>query len=507
MQLEDKSKSSFLPFFNNQVDMFSDSLLDGEEIKNKPTVQSWIDENKVHQAIFLSHDINSTRMFLGKQIISVRDEKRRLTHICFIESKSLILCTIKDGEIIFKETIYNGFTQRACLAFDKFSGKTYVLHSSSKDGENKIFLNGKELISKATNVDFPFIQLEQVPIGHFGSAEYSYGLISYKDRNTGKVYVREIVADEVKEERVLELPKILGGLDFAIYKDKVMFRVEAITENGLVHQTSISENQGKDISTFKEIDFTSLSPDSFIPTNAPIFSDYLGNFQIPVTVFKDGYTSLLNVTPTEQIVEAIRVQGHSKYGSVEKFPTKPKPGVDAFGIGNGKTDGLGVIATIQSNGMLFSSNSQSGGHQFPKETMLNFEMPKTFCFKVTNCYTKGEKPNTVSMDYLFIEADEIGDAITKRLMIETWHMPLPTPVLKAKKNEKGFHLEIIENGWFEIGKTTIWINNPTINIIDIKQIDERNLEILTDDANLENVKVSFEMKSLLYYHSGSAIIE
>lgn len=506
-QLGENAKVAFKSFFANKNQNLSDAILDGEAILNKPTVRNWIDENKVHQALFLSNSIDSSRMFIGKQVISVRDEQRRITHTIFIEAKALIICSIKDNQIIHKEVLHEGYTQRATICLDKYTGETYVLHCSNSEGKRKLFLNKEEIKTEAEEIDFPFMVLEQPTIGHFATKPFSYGLLSYKCRKSGKIFVREFNNGIFEKENQLDIPNTIGGVDFALNKDNVTFRIEAISDSGLIQMISKSGNRGRTTEPFKSLDFSSLNPDSLIPTNAPLLTDYLGNFQIPVTAIKDGNTLVLNITPNEEIVEAIRVPGDAFFASLERFPKKPAVTADGLGIGNGFTDGLGLIATVQFNGALLSSNSQSGGHNFPQETMLNFEMPKSFSFKVTNCYTKGEKPNMVSMDYVFIEADELGVPVSQRLMFETWNMPLPQPLLNAKVEGNKLRLKILQDGWFEQGKTTIWLSDPKIEIRNLSFIDDRNIEIETDSLNLAGNKITFEMKNLLYYHYGATTLE
>lgn len=505
-QLGQNQKSTLGDIFSGKTPELSDAMLDGEAIENKPTAKNWIDENKVHQAKFLSGSIESSRMFVGKQVIAVRDELRRTTHICFIESKALVACSIKNNEIIHREILHEGFTQRASICLDKFTGKPYVLHCSDSKGKRRLFLNDVEIDTSAEEPDFPFIAISQPPIGHFATREFDYGVLSYKCRKSGKIFVREFNQELVGPQQELNCPETIGGVDFALADNRIIFRIEALNSGRLQQMTAISGSRVKEIATFKALDFSALEPDALIPSNAPVFTDYLGNFQIPVTAIKDGNTMVLNITPNEQIVEAIRVRGEAFFTSAERFPKKPTP-ISALGQGNGITDGLGIIVTVQSEGALLSSNSQTGGHSFPAETMLNFEMPKTFAFKVTNCYTKGEKPNVVSMDYLFIEADELGVPVSRRLLFETWDMPLPIPMLQAKTGANKISLHIASDGWFEPGKTTIWLSDPKIVIKNIRHIDGRTIEIETDGNDGLGNEISFEMKNLLYYHRGTAIVE
>lgn len=499
-QLLGSLKRTIASYWFSPQSELNDTLLDGLPIENKPTVKNWIDENKVHQAKFLSFNIASSRMFTGKQEIAVRDEQRLITHICFIEANSLIVCSIKNNEIIKRDILHEGFTQRACICLNKFTGETYTLHCSEYNGKKRLFLNKTEIQTEAMEPDFPFIVLSQPPIGHLATSQPEYGLISYKCRKSGKIFLRKFSVEEMENERVLQTPNTLGGVDFAISNDDVLFRIECIKDNSLIPMTATSSDRGNNITDFEQLDFSSLNPDRLLPTNASVFKDYLGNIHIPILAQKADNSSFLNITPNKEIVEAIRVKGETTYVSDGPFPRKPGRVVNNLGIGNGFTDGLGLIATVQSEGSLFSSNSQAGGHFFPKEVVLNFEMPKTYCFKVTNCYTKGENPNSVSMDYVFIEADDIGDAVSQRLMVETWNMSLPEPVLTADSNVNSVTLRIEQDGFFEKGKTTFSFSNPTIEIDDVNFISDREVVIRTNSNLPDDLEVIFEMKSLLYYH-------
>ena len=69
-----------------------------------------------------------------------------------------------------------------------------------------------------------------------------------------------------------------------------------------------------------------------------------------------------------------------------------------------------VLSTEE--GRLFSSNSSAGGGHFPEAKLLNHEMPLVAEFSASECYSSGQKPNVVSMDYLFVEAIGVGRPIS-----------------------------------------------------------------------------------------------
>ena len=177
-------------------------------------------------------------------------------------------------------------------------------------------------------------------------------------------------------------------------------------------------------------------------------------------------------------------------------------------MGDGITDGLDIIATGLSQGKLFVSNSQAGGTHFPPKRLLNHEMPEIFSFRSTECcYTRAQVPNTVSMDYLFIEMDRNGDPVSQDLLFETWDMPLPIPQLTAKAKGNKVKVEIQKDAFFEEGKTIFSIDDPTVNIVSSSLVDNRSTVVEFDSNDLVRKVLSFEMKSLFYWHAGEATIE
>lgn len=111
------------------------------------------------------------------------------------------------------------------------------------------------------------------------------------------------------------------------------------------------------------------------------------------------------------------------------------------------------------------------------------------------------------MDYVFIEADDRGEPISQNLLIETWDMPLPEPKLKARVNGRRIRLEIIQDAWLEVGKTTFEISNPRINITSATITGDRTAEIECDSEELVGLTITFEMKNLFYYHRASTQVE
>ena len=89
---------------------------------------------------------------------------------------------------------------------------------------------------------------------------------------------------------------------------------------------------------------------------------------------------------------------------------------------------------------------------YPEHSLLNHDMPKIFAFSTTQCYTRGVTPDTVSMDYVFVEADDNGDALDSIIWLETWDMPLPQPQVIARALGTSIDVEIVMHGVVFSGK-------------------------------------------------------
>jgi len=111
------------------------------------------------------------------------------------------------------------------------------------------------------------------------------------------------------------------------------------------------------------------------------------------------------------------------------------------------------------------------------------------------------------MDYLFIEMDRNGDPVSQDLLFETWDMPLPIPQLTAKAKGNKVKVEIQKDAFFEEGKTIFSIDDPTVNIVSSSLVDNRSTVVEFDSNDLVRKVLSFEMKSLFYWHAGEATIE
>ncbi|UVL48316.1 hypothetical protein LOY57_11130 [Pseudomonas moraviensis] len=487
--------------------LLRDELLDGISITRKDIPAHWVSEKYVHHAISLSHRIENTRFFLGPQIVATRDDIRQLSHFLVMESDALYLITTELGVIKTKLVVQEGEVRRATICLNNYSGKVSCLYCLKKsDGSYGLYLDSAELKTLSSDLDFPFMAWSQEPKGNVPMAEPSFGLITYKCRSSGKMFVRSMdVSGRVAPERELSDQLVLGGADFAIHENQVMLHVDSMFDGELIPNFAISVDQGNNFSAFSPVDLNGFKPDLVIPTSSPVARDYHGNFHIPIAVMKDGRQHLFDVHGGDA-VEAMVLDGRGFGYNLLVFPKSPKA-TDILGKGDGVTDGIGIIATTISEGKLYISNSQAGGYHYPMERAVNHDMTQMFAFRATECcYTRAQNANMVSMDYLFLESNDDGDPLSNSLWLETWDMPLPQPELVASSVGGIAIVKIIKDAWFESGKTTFVFSDPKVNILDIKFIDGREVEIATDAANLTGMKVTFDMRNFYYWHQGSALI-
>lgn len=213
---------------------------------------------------------------------------------------------------------------------------------------------------------------------------------------------------------------------------------------------------------------------------------------------------------------AIRVDGSSRISnpnlenqalSQESLKVFPATLGNPNAFGDGTTDGHGLIMVLSTEGRLFSSNSSAGGIFFPEAALLNQEMPLIAAFATTECYTSGLKPNFVSMDYIYIEADSVGRAISSDLHFETWDMPLPIPQLTAKSKGSRVYITALADMDFEAGQVGFSFSDPSISITDVKVINLREAVVDIDTKNLKGETVRVDVDSLFHRHYAEAVIE
>lgn len=382
----------------------------------------------------------------------------------------------------------------------------------------QIWMNGKALKTKAVHPDFPFFELSQPPIGHVPSEEPPFGVLGYKCRKSGEIFIRRMASGKLGREIKLEVGPTLGGISFAISGKKVLARVDVLDGEDLVPTLITSEDSGKTFRKPVRLDLSQYDEQGFkvVPGYTRPVVDVGGHLHAPIHVSNGRESVALNYVDREDtLVEAIRVVGsnpisdprpvnfaHSK-ATLEVFPaTLGNP--NAFG--NGITDGHGLIMVLSTEGRLFSSNSSAGGMYFPSSALLNHDMPLIAAFATSECYTSGLKPNYVSMDYLYLEADSLGRPINSRLLLETWEMPLPVPQIVAKSKGSHINVEIIADTDVEAGQVTFSLDDPSIVVTNTKVTSLRTAVVDTNTTDLAGHTLRVDVDALFHRHYGEAII-
>jgi|GEM_PF-2599468 len=495
-----------------QSNELNDAIFDGTPIVPGAVPQNWKLESEVHMSRILSNKIDSTRNFLGPQTNIVRDEIRKVTWAAFIEKGSLVLVKISDAGMQ-RTVLAPANVWRSNIALDKYSGTIRAVWITRNNGMRHIWIDGVQLTTFAADPDFPYLDFNQVSIGRIQDYPPSFGLLSYKDRGTGTIYIRRLDGGGVGMEQEIAAPSTVGGMSFAISGETILVRIDALDTERLVPMIAQSSDGGMTFGSFAAIDLPYGPGACVIPSPPPVV-DYLGYFHVPVVVANSSTSVAADVVVGEAVVEAIEVQGcvrNSSKIALERFPKKPVPVEDgASRFGNGLTDGLGLIMVMESGGLLFTSNSQAGGIHFPPGAHLNHEMPKIACYDSTECYTGGARANTVSMDYIYLEVDpETDQPVCGDLHCETWDMPLPEPVVMATANGGVVRVEIVRDANFEPGATSFRFQDHSIGITSVVIHDARHATITTTvspagggGSPLLGKSLEFEVLTTFYHHAG-----
>jgi hypothetical protein len=489
--------------------VLGDSIFDGIPISKGVRAQNWKPELKVHNTVLLSTEIDSTRNLVGSQVSVVRDEVRRKTWATFIESGRLILAEIVNTNAVRKVLSENN-AWRSHLVLDKFSGQVLVVWISKDDRRNLLWCNEIPLPTAASNPDFPFMDISQASIGFVQKQPAPFGLLTYKDRDTGKLYIRRYEKNAFGDEQELKVPRIIGGASLAISNSEVLIRIDALDGERIIPMFARSSDSGMSFSAFEPVELPFDDSFRVIPSGLPVV-DHHGFFHVPLAVTNNKESILVNAVLDEALVETIRLPGNladfSKIAA-ERFPKNTGSIGTLARFGNGVTDGLGLIAVMELEGHLFTSNSQAGGIHFPQAEHLNHEMPKIAAYDSTECYTGGLRANIVSMDYVYLEADpDTKLPYSGELHFETWEMPLPEPILTAKAKGTDVSVEIESDAHFYPGQTVFEFDDPAVNITGVDFVNERSATILTDSTSLVGKRLSFEARTLFYHHAGSVVVE
>lgn len=508
------------------ADALADGILDGLEVPLTVEPRNWRLEHQVHGSEVLADGVDNTRNYVSAQVNIVRDEIRYRTWCAAIQAGRLSLFQVATDGISSQELGRDVW--RSHIALNKFSGEIAAAWISKYEDANELWFSNRQLATAARQPDFPFFAYSQAPIGHVQCAPPAFGLLTYKDRSTGKLYIRGTSGGTVHDETVVVAPTAtVGGLSIAISGEHVLGVIDAVVDGKLVPMSALSTDGGSTFTGFEPIEFTHSDRFEPVASSGPPVVDFGGYFHVPLTVQHNDSAVALNAVMNEAVVEATIAPGPQRRlqravdaprATLAAFPKKApafREGSELLHherFGNSVTDGFGLIMVLLAEGQLFTSNSQSGGISFPEKAHLNHEMPTVAAYAATECYTSGRVPNTVSMDYVYLESDEELGApqhpMSRALHFETWDMPLPTPQVTATAQGATVHVRIDADADFSasVNETTFSIDNPAIAVTSIEIQDNRNAVIGTDSNELAGATITFEVRTLFLHHRGSAQI-
>lgn len=83
---------------------------------------------------------------------------------------------------------------------------------------------------------------------------------------------------------------------------------------------------------------------------------------------------------------------------------------------------------------------------------------------------------------------------------------MPTPAIEAIANGSNVMVNIVSDAWFENGRSIFNFDDPSVEINGINYLNERTVEITTNNSALAGKKITFETKNAFYWHEGSASI-
>lgn len=510
----------------------TDSYFDGAPLPRTIRPRTWIPEATVHRGRILSTQINSTRYFIGPQNCVIRDDNRRVTWVAFVETPSgqeglprlmlhkfpgswpsSRLAPPPESICLAEDNIW-----RYHIALNKFTGNVTATWITRSDHDQKLWLDGEVVDTQAQEPDFPFYAFSQPPIGHVASEEPPFSMFGYKCRRTNRLFIRRVQSGILGPEVELNVGEVLGGMTFGISGENVLIRVDLLQNPKTVPALMTSADSGNTFSNVEPIDLSQYENGfDVVPGYTEPVVDVGGHFHAPIHVSDGKESRALNyVVRDDLLTEAIRINGSSRIsnpelenraisqGTQEVFPaTLGNP--EAYG--NGITDGHGLIMVLSAEGRLFSSNSSAGGRYYPEPALLNYEMPLMAVFASTECYTSGLRPDFVSMDYIYIEADAEGRPLSSDLHMETWDMPLPIPQVEAIGNGSQVEITSMADMDFEPGQVTFSFTNPSIHITDAKVTSLRTAVVNTNVEDLRGQTVRIDVDSLFHRHYAETVIE
>ncbi len=491
----------------------SDHLFDGLDVPLGIKPRNWLLEYEVHETVMLSTHVDSTRNLFSPQVNILRDEVRDKTWCAVIEGGRLSIFEVTQGTVKSR-VLAEHAAWRSHIVLNKFTGEPLPAWITSAADDEALWFAGRKVPTEARRPDFPFVALSQAPIGHVQSEPPPFGLITYKCREGGRLFARRLSEGRVEGEVAIDAPEIVGGFSIAISGDQVLSVVDAVEDGRVTPMSCLSTDGGKTFGSFEPIEVPLDGSFRVVPASGPPVVDYGGFFHVPLTLTDGEHDLALNIAVDEAVVEAIRVPtsgSDAPQAVIEVFPRKPEAaaGPEAR-FGTGVTDGYGLIMVMLSAGRLFTSNSQAGGLHFPEKAHLNHEMPTIAAFAATECYTSGRQPNTVSMDYMYLESDvALGgpqQPLSRELHFETWDMPLPVPQVTATAQGSDVTVHIEHDANFMPGETSFDIDDSAVAITSVEIQGDRDAVVGTDSEELGGKVITFEVRSRFYHHLGTTTI-
>jgi hypothetical protein len=488
----------------------ADEFFDGQLLSPEVLAHHWTLEGDVHQARRLGRTDN-TRYFIGPQAAILRDDMRRLTWAATVEKDGLQLTNYdprsgSEGGPAARR-LASGPIWRYHIALDKYTGDVSATWIVRGAAGGELWHDGERVDTGARDVDFPFFKFSQVPVGLVQTEQPPYGLLGYKSRASGEIFVRRLRGGAWETEQVLVKQPTVGGISFGIVGDDVLARVDLLDGGRLVPALLKSTDAGCSFSEPEPVDLSDVDAAfSVRPGYQEPIVDKGGALHVPIGMASDTESLALNhVVDSDLLVEAIRVPGLLRKSELWVFPSTLGSG-NTFG--NGVSDGHGLIMGLATmDGYLYTSNSSAGGSHFPEPQLLNHEMPLIAEFTASECYSSGVTPNFVSMDYLYIEANAVGQPVSSDVYVETWDMPLPVPEARAIAEGNKVHVEILTDADLEPGKVTVNFDEPGITITDVEIHGLRSATVTTDSDELHGKALSLDVTTLFHRHYAAATIK
>jgi hypothetical protein len=486
----------------------SDAYFDGEPLPRDTAPRHWLLEGDVHQVRKVGRSDN-TRYLVGPQVTVLRDDMRRLTWAAVEENGRVVLTKYAQpaatASELARETVAEGDIRRFHIALNKYTGRVSTTWVAAQGSE--LWHDGSRVETSESGLDFPFFAYSQVPIGLIQVEEPAYGVLGYKSRDSGRVYIRRVEGSDVgPEQAIAEGEETVGGVSFGVTGDDVLARVDLVRDGKIVPALVESSDGGRSFGKPRPIDLSQVDREFVVrPGFQRPIVDKGGAFHVPIGMESESEAlTLNNAISGDLLVEAIRVDGRLRKGDLEVFPSTLGSG-NTFG--NGVSDGHGLIMALSTEqGYLFTSNSSAGGSHFPHSHLMNHEFPLVADYSASECYSSGLIPNVVSMDYLFVEANHVGRPVSSDVYIETWDMPLPEPRARAKADGGTVRVEILNDADLEPGKVTFGFDDPTVNITGVDIHDLRNATVTTDASDLDGRVLTFDVLTLFHRHYGETTV-